>query len=269
MIRCIVVLNIMWISFLAHKLKSIKGDPRKYNTIPNYKAYRDSKWYWPENKEHHKGDPPDLATVYFTPFFIGVALYYFASSEFIYYSSMPRLENTVRFFPEGVWSSITFFMYALYSLLVSFYFPLLLKSPQANCFSTFHIFPKRSRADKCLIMTRFVLIVTVLLFPFRVLALSNKGYANSEEIVYHPFWSCSDQHYVYNEIVDIQFVVKEDRVIHCYLVNDKGKKFDLLENYTNIDNSEETTKNAVVNLMPEHLRERITLGTIDALSSRS
>ena len=253
----IIFLYILWVIFLIYMLIVIKKNPRRFDVIPNVEKYRSSVWYWPENKGYNKKDPPELITPYCAQYFIGSAIYFFASFAIIYYSSMPKLENTVRFIGEDTGTIITFFMCALYSVLISFYFPLFSKKPKAICFSSFHIYPKFPRSDKWVKMTRFVLIATVILFPFRILALSNKGYANRDEIVYHPFWSIVDQHYVYNDIVDVQIEKKGNIVTHCYLINTNGKKFDLIGNYINIDIPNGTIKDSVLQLVPEGLCEKI------------
>ena len=241
---------------------SIKKNPHKYDIIPNNEEYRSSKWYWPEKKGYHKGDPPDLSSTYSTNFFIESALYFFASSTLICYTATPRLDNTVRFIGDGMWIGISLALLALYSFLVSLYFPLFSKTPRAICFSTFHIFPKRSRSDKWKLMTRFVLIATIFLLPFRILALSNTGYANKEGIVYHPYWSVADQHFVYDEIVDVQVDIIDNRASHCYLINSEGKRFDLLGNYINIDFPDEAAKDSILRLMPEDLKVSV-LGALE------
>ena len=251
------ILSIFWISFLAYKLSTIRANPQKYDRIPNYEQYRNSSWYWPEKKDHHKGDPPDLATRYAIPFFFGVALYYFLSTVCVLNFFVPRGGNTVRFIGNSGWLVVAYLLYALYALLLAFYFPLFFRSPEAICFSTFCIYPRRSRSEKWVKMSRFALVVALILMSFRFFALTHTGYASEKEIVYRPFWHISEQRFVYDELIDIQYETGKDGVSHCYIMNTNGQRFDLFGSYVDLDHPHKETRESFLQLLPEEQCERI------------
>ncbi len=254
----VTLVNLVWICFLIWKLRSIKKDPHKYDKIPNYDNYRGSSWYWPPKKSYNKGDPPEYAGRYCVPFLLAAAMYYYASTVGIYVLSAQNDSYAIRFYDIGGWSGFTILLYMAYALLLSFYCPLFFKSPIAISFCTFTLFPKRARSDKWAIMTRTVLIATILLLPFRLLALNNNGCANSEEIVYRPYGSFVEQHFVYDEVKEIRVVMKEERVLDCWLVNSEGRQFDLSGQYCNGDEPEKrVAMEQFVRLLPEGLKDRI------------
>ena len=248
----IAVFNLIWIGFLVFKLRSVQKDPHRYNLVAESEAYHSSKWYWPPKKPHKKGDPPDLSTVYPWKFLAGVVIWYFVSSIYVYALS-PHETGSIQFFGSGAWFYITVVLLLSYAFLLSQFIPLLFKSPKAVCYSMFHICPGRPRSKVLEKMTRYVLIATLVLLPFRLFALCNTGYANEREIVYRPFWSIAEQRFVYDEIQDVQCEYDGDRMIHCYLVNGNGQRFDLLGQYTNPTNQYQSVPEALRELIPEEL----------------
>lgn len=253
------LVNLIWIGFLVKIYISVKNNPRQYDTPSGYSKYCDSGWYWPPRKEHHKGDPPDLSTDYPMGFLCGGFLYYFLSSVYVYALSIPKGVGTIRFIGSGTWILFSYLLYALYASLMAFYLPLFFNSPKAICFCSFHIYPKVPRSDAIRIITKYVLIATIIVLPFRVLALCNRGYANQKEIVYSPYWSLTEQHFVYDKLRNVSVEYDSKQIAHYIIINEAGQKFDLTGKYVSFDGLRGEILEEIIPLLPEKITNTINM----------
>ncbi len=253
----ILFLDLVWIGFLTLRLKKVRTNPHRFDAIPGYENYRNSAWYWPLKKSYRTGDPPDRSTGLAAPLLVCAVMYFFISTAAVYYLPKLQSDDMIQFAGKGAWMLLSYALLGWYSILLAFYIPLFLKTPKAICFSLFHIYPKQPRSTAWEKMTRFVLIATIILLPFRAFSLCNTGYVNSQEIVYRPFWSLREQHFTFDEGCELLAEQKDEETVHWYLVNENGDRFALDGHYTFIDETKGKGRTVFLKKLPDSFSEKI------------
>ena len=149
----------------------------------------------------------------------------------------------------------------LFSGFLSDYATMFSKRPVAICCNLHTIFRKDTRSTAWEKMTKIALVSIIFMFPFRLAMLHSYGYADSEKLVYNPVFSLREQVFEYDEITQVETIYNEegDKVKHCYIYNEDGKRFDLAASYSCVDDNQFEVINFVAEHLPEELRAEIPL----------
>ena len=109
-------------------------------------------------------------------------------------------------------------------------------------------------------MTIIVMIVSLLLFPFRICSIHNGGYVSGTEIVYYSFWSLKPETYTYDHLKETKRVYDRqgERTIHYYIVNETGDELDIYGGNLAIDgerNNSDTFERYLIELIEHAVNE--------------
>jgi len=260
-----------WVVFLCRRLRDVKKHPKKYDVIPGYEQYKRSRWYYPlkETKSasrkyrlSHTGVvKPSVAEAHDIAFVL-VALP-LVGSVFgaIIFSRpyLPRNETTIRFFVSFSGFLAAVLVLLLYAVCVSHYLVMFSDKPKAILCNLHTIFPGEARSEAWRKMTAIILAATLIVCPLHVLALKNSGYADSERIIYSPFFSLCDKTIEYRDIEKVEILYEDGEEKHCFLISTDGSRFDIDRKYDSSDSSI-SLRDFVFSHLPQEIpREKVTV----------
>ena len=217
----IFLLYILWASFLCLKLKDIKATPQKYDNIPGYVKYRQSKWYQQKNKRgcyeftNSTGLIRSSVYVALIPLFLFVFIFL---PQWFSLGRHPRDGSVFRFVSppfsgqliSGVILIGCFFVLVHYLFLFS-------SRPFAIAVSLEQNIPRFRRSVTWRNMTILALAAAIIACPFHIWMILGTGYADSEKIVYRPFFSFQEVTIEYEDIEEIEIVYTDGVESHCFL----------------------------------------------------
>ena len=261
-----------WIIWHVMELRKIRANHRIYDRIPGYEEYRRSEWYRLTPDSFSRGTYSGASCR-------GRTLVLYMALLFILNTITESLgtallskgqKNVVLFYglDDGAYISLLFLV--AYDALVSWYLPVLRRRPVDICFSLCTVFPKDSRTrarQKC---SAILLAASLIVFPFRLMMLANHGIADSEKIVYRPFFSRQETVIRYDQVLEIEPIYTDtesngEKLTHCYLVTEDGTRFDLLGGYRRAGLFWKA-EDQIVMMLPDELKTRLP-GTGDGASS--
>lgn len=247
--------------YLFRKLKQIQKYPKKFDTIPGYEEYCKSIWYWPTYREYGKGTPPDNCGIPATGVTFVLLSCWYVLTSYLYVQLLARARGgEYSFIPTYIWLVCSLIM-LLCAGFFSDFATMFSKRPVAICNNLHSIFRKDSRSTAWEKMTKIALACTILIFLLRLTVLHSYGYANSEKLVYNSVFSLHEQVFEYDRITQVETIYNEDgdKVQHCYIYNEEGKRFDLAASYSCLDDGQFEVIDFVAEHLPEELRAEVPL----------
>ncbi len=265
----VLCIYLVWIIWHVKELRKIRENPRIYDKISGYEEYQRSEWYRLTTDSFSRGDSSGASCKGRT-LVVYMALLFLlnTTTDFLGATLLSKGQNNVLFFyglDDGAYISLILLI--AYDALVSWYLPVLNRRPVDICFSLCTIFPKDSRTrarQKC---SAIILSATLIVFPFRLMMLANHGIADSEKIIYKPFFSTQEIVVRYDQVLQIEPVYinterNGEKLTHCYLVTEDGIRFDLIGGYRR-SGLFWKAENQIITLLPDELKAQLPKGLLD------
>ena len=253
MILVIFVLYIVFAAWLIHRLKDIKKNPRKYDAIPGFEKYKKSRWYWPTYEEYEHGDPPSysgFAGVIPLIFWMVVFLVPLAYCPDWLHRFFLQEKPIVCFYVSTWGTFLAMGAFCAYFTTLTDYSIMFSKRSIAICNNLHTIYRNDTRSTAWRKMTTIVLVITIIACPLHLLCLASTGYADSEKIVYRPYFAIHERTLFYDDVQRVERIYNEKgRVKHCYLISKDGESIDIADFGSMIPGSEEVDE-IVLSFLP-------------------
>lgn len=218
--------------FLYVRYIDVKKNPKKYDTIPGYDEYKKSEWFWEPKKEFTKIDPPGQSDKFGPGIFLFTGLILYVSVNILPDVIAKKNEATIIIgFMWSKWSILPLVIGISFSMFLGFFLPMFSKKPIAISANLHYVFKGRRRSYAWRKMLTLALAFCALMMPLHILSVLNYGYANSERIVYSPFFSFEEQVFEYDDIQNIKVIYSDDneRITQYLIYNSKGECFDVYQ----------------------------------------
>ena len=230
-ILAICVIYMAFITFLARSLYNIHSSPSKYEKINGYEEYRKSEWYWPTHKPYGKNDPPDNCFIPSVGISFILLSVWFCFSSILCVMIIAQIGGSVHPFINSSWWGIYFILLEIYAGILSNYISMYSRRPPAICYNLHVVFPKDRRSKALQEITKIVLIATIIMFPVRIIMLSNFGYITDEHLVYYPPFSSNCQEFSFCKSQFQYYYDNNQSQQRTILYNDDGQTFDVVSDY--------------------------------------
>ena len=219
---------ILAIAFLVFRYFYVSAHEEKYDSLLQSERYVTSEWYWPENKEYEKGDPPDHSGVAGAFAIVGIMAWQYISMMTIHFLNAKAWGCSTPFSTYGGFQVVVLFAEVILSFVIGEWITMFSKRPVSLSHS-FSLFPRQRKSQACKKMTVIMIAVFSLLYPLRIAGLLNSGAFDDSQVVYRaPF---QIETVVFN-FAESNLDSKEDTMI---LVNPQGDELTLRRSLTTED----------------------------------
>ena len=229
LLRSVLLFYILSCVVLCARLLAIRKNPEKYNVIPGYEAYKQSKYFWPHSMSYGKHEHPDRI--------LAGTMWLIAVLPFLYIYSIHYAYST-----ESIQPCDTFCFVGLYggflqicivflaSFVAASYLALFSKRPADICYTLFHMGHEKTRQAQWFKWTLYLLVLLLLLCPLHLYSLTHGGYVNNSELVYYDGIS-EKTALQFSEIESYEIIYQDSsrEVIGYVIESDSGKQIDLCD----------------------------------------
>lgn len=175
------------IAFLVFKYFYVSAHEENYDCLLKSERYVKSEWYWPENKEYEKGDPPDNSGGAGAFAIVGIMVWQYASMMTIHFLNARLWGLRTPFSTYTSFQVVVLFAEVIISFIIGEWITMFSKRPMSLSHS-FSLFPRQRKSQACKKMTIITIVAFSLLYPLRIAGLLNSGAFDNQQVVYRaPF----------------------------------------------------------------------------------